>query len=154
VPKVYYYVVIYFNASCDEGIINDNFIKLRKTPRQARGFCFVLEGIISSPSRKYSYTTPQSFFKLVYTYRSFRNDCFVRYYTLAFRKQRGINNLGLANSVHSCSTDWAFAFHCRFAIFHCNCLSARIFSLCSAFYTIHRCHIFKFKIQNSKFKIN
>lgn len=44
------------------------------------------------------------------------------------------------NLVHSCTTDRAFAFHSRFAIFHGNFDGCWIFTLRAAFYTIHLCH--------------
>lgn len=44
------------------------------------------------------------------------------------------------NLVHSSTTDRAFAFHSRFAIFHGNFDGVWIFTLRAAFYTIHLCH--------------
>ena len=48
------------------------------------------------------------------------------------------------NFEHRCSTNWAFAFHCRLAIFHGNVFWIFNISLCSTFHTIHSCcHIYK-----------
>ncbi len=42
--------------------------------------------------------------------------------------------------VHSGATHWTLAFHCRFAVFHCDFDSFWIVALRAAFYTIHLCH--------------
>ena len=62
--------------------------------------------------------------------------------------------------VHSCTAGWAFALHCRFAIFHSDFYCIRIFSLRATFYTIHTCHSFihllskKCYLRIAKYKIN
>lgn len=50
-------------------------------------------------------------------------------------------NLRCTDSIHTCSANWTFPFHCGFAIFHGDFHCFRIFALCAAFDTVHCCHI-------------
>ncbi len=63
---------------------------------------------------------------------------FARDFLILFAKN--MQELGCANSKHCCSAIWAFSFHCRFTIFHCNPDCIWVISFCSAFYAIHACH--------------
>ena len=50
--------------------------------------------------------------------------------------------LSCADSIHTCSADGTFTFHCWFTIFHGYFFRISNISFCSTFYAIHLCHRF------------